>query len=173
MDGDRARTAVDAETYVALQRFYADEAALLDANAYVEWFGIFTDDIHYRILTPVSRARDHGAVEHAIVDELAEGLNLRVRQLDSPKLTIAENPASFHRRFVANLRADLGDRPGTIAATTNLLVYRNRPATQTVDLYAAERTDAVVRIDGGFRVSSRVVRLDQSVLAGGTLNTLL
>lgn len=173
MDGDRARRPVDAGLYVAIQRFYADEAALLDAHDYGAWFRLLTEDVVYRITTSMLRDREHGAIEHAIIDEGWETLKLRVDQLGTPKLTIAENPGSLHRRFVTNLRADHIDGTDRIVATANLLVYRNRTTNATVDLYAAERTDTLVDAEGGFLVASRLVRLDQSVLTGGTLNTLL
>jgi 3-phenylpropionate/cinnamic acid dioxygenase small subunit len=173
MDGTRARRPVDAELYVAIQRFYADEAALLDAHSYAAWFEFLTTDVLYRITTSMLRDRERGPIEHAIVDEGWDTLKLRVDQLGTPKLTIAENPGSLHRRFVTNLRADHLEGTDRIVATVNLLVYRNRTTNAAVDLYAAERTDVLVDAEGGFLIASRHVRLDQSVLTGGTLNTLL
>lgn len=173
MDGDRPTRPVDTDTYVEIQRFMADEAALLDRLAYADWFALLTDDISYRISVRLVRDRADVVQDYAVVDEDAESLRLRVDQLADPKLTRAENPASLHRRFVTNLRADFGDLPDRFAVTTNLLVYKNRTSNARVDLYAAERFDLLRRTAGGLRLAGRHVRLDQSVLTGGTLSTLL
>lgn len=173
MDGERPVQPVDTDTYVEIQRFMAEEAALLDRLAYAEWFALLTDDISYRISTRLVRDRDEPVQDVEIVDEDGEHLRLRVEQLANPKLTRAENPASLHRRFVTNLRADHGDRPDRFAVTTNLLVYKNRTSQAQVALYAAERFDLLLRTGQGLRIARRHVRLDQSVLVGGTLSTLL
>lgn len=173
MDGDRPAQPVDTDTYVEIQRFMADEAALLDRLAYADWFALLTDDITYRISTRLVRDRHDVVQDFAIVDEDAESLRLRVDQLADPKLTRAENPASLHRRFVTNLRADRTERTDRFAVTTNLLVYKNRTPNARVDLYAAERFDLLQRTGRGLQIARRHVRLDQSVLIGGTLSTLL
>jgi len=173
MDGERPAQPVDTDTYVEILRFMADEAALLDRLAYADWFALLTDDISYRITTPLVRDRDDVVQDFEIVDEDSEHLRLRVDQLADPKLTRAENPASLHRRLVANLRADYGDRPDRFAVTTNLLVYKNRSSNAHADIYAAERFDLLLRTERGLRIARRHVRLDQSVLTGGTLSTLL
>jgi len=162
-----------AELHVAIQRFLAEEAALLDRHAYAEWFELLTEDIAYRVTTRVDRDRADGPIEHAIIDEDRDSLHLRVRQLADPDLTRAENPPSLYRRFVSNLRADFDEEPDRFVVLTNLLVYKNRPSNAHVEVYAAERRDLIRRIDGGLRIASRLVRLDQSVLVGGTLSTVL
>lgn len=173
MVDERPAQPVDTGTYVEIQRFMAKEAALLDRLAYAEWFALLTDDISYRISTRLVRDRNETVQDVDIVDEDSEHLKLRVDQLASPNLTRAENPASLHRRFVTNLRADHGDRPDSFAVTTNLLVYKNRTSQAQVDLYAAERFDLLLRSGQGLQIARRHVRLDQSVLVGGTLSTLL
>lgn len=173
MGGERQAQPVDTENYVEIQRFMADEAALLDRLGYANWFALLTDDISYRVSTRLVRDRNDIVQDFAIVDEDAEHLRLRIDQLADPKLTRAENPASLHRRFVTNLRADHGDRPDSFAVTTNLLVYKNRTSNGQVDIYAAERFDILRRTARGLRIARRHVRLDQSVLIGGTLSTLL
>ncbi len=164
---------VEAGIFMEIQRFLFDEADLLDRQAYKEWFALLTDDISYRITTHVVRNRDDGVQEHAIIDEDIDSLRRRVDQLANPKLTLAENPASLVRRFVSNLRADQGGQPGSFVVETNMLVYRNRPSNNNIEIYAGGRRDVLRRIDGRLYIAERLVRLDQSVLEGGTLNILL
>ena len=173
MESELPAQAVDTDTYIEIQRFMSEEAALLDRSAYAEWFALLTDDVSYRISNCLVRDRDEDTHDFPIVDEDREHLKLRVDQLSDPKLTKAENPASLHRRFVTNLRADYGDRQETFAVTTNLLVYKNRTSYAQVDLYAAERFDLLERKRGRLHIARRYVRLDQSVLVGGTLSTIL
>jgi len=165
--------AVSAEIYYDIQRFLADEAALLERHDYAAWFALLTPDISYRVAVHQVRSRGSREQVHEIIDEDSDNLRLRVDQLANPKLTVSENPASLYRRFVTNIRADTTEIADTFAVKTNVLVYKNRTGNDQVDLYAGEREDVLRRVDGSLRIASRLVRLDQSVLLGGTLSTLL
>jgi 3-phenylpropionate/cinnamic acid dioxygenase small subunit len=89
--------------YIEIQRFLYREAALLDRRDYAGWLALLTDDITYRVAQQVARAAPEGGLDYAIVDEDADNLKARVVQLADPKLTHAENPPSFIRRFVSNM----------------------------------------------------------------------
>ena len=173
MTGDRRNQPVGTDIFMEIQRFLANEAALLDRLAYREWFALVTEDISYRITTRIVRHRDGGMGEHAIVDEDFISLRLRVDQLADPKLTLAEDPPSFCRRFITNIRADHGGEPDSYLVAANLRVFKNRPSNDATAFYVGERRDALHRVDGALRIAARVVRLDESVLQGGTLSTLL
>ena len=164
---------VEPELFNEIQRFLADEAALLDRLAYKKWFALMTGNISYRVTTQVFRYRQDGVQDHAIIDEDFDALGRRVDQLTDPKLTLAENPASLVRRFVSNIRADHGEGPDNFIVEANMMVYRNRPSNGNIQLYAGERRDVLHRVDGKLRIAARLVRLDQTVLEGGTLNILL
>jgi 3-phenylpropionate/cinnamic acid dioxygenase small subunit len=173
MNDTRRDPPVEAGIFMEIQRFLFDEADLLDRQAYKEWFALLTDDISYRITTHVVRNREDGVQDHAIIDEDIDSLRRRVDQLANPKLTLAENPASLVRRFVSNVRADQGGQPDSFLVETNMLVYRNRPSNNNIEIYAGGRRDVLRRVDGRLYIAERLVRLDQSVLEGGTLNILL
>jgi 3-phenylpropionate/cinnamic acid dioxygenase small subunit len=164
---------VDAETFMEIQRFLADEAALLDRGDFTKWAALLADDISYRVTARIVRYKQDGFQDHGIIDENMDALRLRVDQLANPKLTLSENPPSFLRRFVSNIRADHGEQPECFMVEANILVYKNRPSNDEIAIYAGERRDILRRIDGGLRIAERLVRLDQSVLDGGTLNILL
>lgn len=164
---------VGTDLLLEIQRFLADEAALLDRRAYREWVALLTDDISYRVTTRIVLHSEDGDRDHAIIDEDMDTLRLRVDQLADAKLTRAENPPSFQRRFISNIRADHGERPDSFRVETNILVYKNRPSNDEIEFYVGERRDILRRVDGALRIAERLVRLDQSVLDGGTLNILL
>ena len=173
MKDERRNPPVGADEFVGIQRFLADEAALLDRLAYRDWFALLTDDISYRITARIVRFGEDGDQDHEIIDEDSDALRLRVDQFAAPKLTRAENPPSFFRRLITNIRADHGDCPERFLVETNMLVYKNRPSNDDIAIYVGERCDVLRRVGGKLRIAERLVRLDQSVLAGGTLNTLL
>jgi 3-phenylpropionate/cinnamic acid dioxygenase small subunit len=173
MTGDRGNKPVETDLFMEIQRFLVDEAALLDGLAYREWFALLTEDISYRITTRIVRHGDGGMRDHRIVDEDFTTLGLRVDQLANPKLTLAEDPPSFCRRFITNIRADHGAEPDSYLVAANMLVYKNRPSNDATAFYVGERRDVLRRVDGALRIAARVVRLDESVLQGGTLSTLL
>jgi 3-phenylpropionate/cinnamic acid dioxygenase small subunit len=173
MSVQRALTPASDGEYLEIQRFVHHEAALLDRRAYAEWFELLTEDIVYRVTTPVVRPAESGPLRHAIVDERAATLRLRVDQIADPRLTRAENPPTLMRRFVANLRATRAAPPDAFAVETNLLVYRQRATAPEGGLYVGERRDVLRRVDGKLRIARRDVDLDQSFLRDGALSTLL
>ena len=124
-------------------------------------------DIRYVVTARVSRPAEQGPLDYAIVDEDADTLGLRVRQISDPKLTWAENPATLTRRFVSNLEVEDAGAPDHHVAHSNLLVYRQRGTAPDGDFYAGRRRDVLRRVDGSLRIADRLVRLDHNVLFDG------
>jgi PAH dioxygenase small subunit len=158
--------------YVALQRFLSHEAALLDHRRFDEWLALLTPDISYRMTLQVARGASEPNTEYAIIEEAIDGLKSRLAQIGAPRLTHAENPSSFTRRFISNLEAWYGSSPGELIAHTNLLVYRSRTILPEGGFYVGERRDLLRRDDGGLRLARREVRLDHTVVFGGPISTL-
>ena len=159
--------------YIAIQRFLHQEAALLDGRDYAGWLELLTDDITYRISAQVTRRAEDGMEDYAIVDDDTEALHLRVAQIADPNLTHAENPPSLTRRNLSNFIITHSDGPDDFVCRCNLLLYRSRSSVPEGHLYSGERRDVIRRIGGYFRIARREVRLDQTVLAEGTLSILL
>jgi 3-phenylpropionate/cinnamic acid dioxygenase small subunit len=164
-------TAVDIETYFAIQQFLFFEAGLLDRRDYGNWLTLLTDDVTYRVLAYVNRDADVGPLAYALIDEPAFRLKARVEQILNAKLTHAENPPTLTRRFISNVVVARGERTDEYIVSCNLLVYRTRPGLGEGALYAGERRDVLRRMDGAWRIARREVRLDQSVLHG-SISTL-
>jgi 3-phenylpropionate/cinnamic acid dioxygenase small subunit len=165
-------TAVDIETYFAIQQFLFFEAGLLDRRDYGNWLALLTDDVTYRVLAYVNRDADVGPLAYALIDEPVFRLKARVEQILNAKLTHAENPPTLTRRFISNIIAIMGERTGEYIVSCNLLVYRTRPGLAEGALYAGERTDILRHMDGAWCIARRELRLDQSVLQG-SISTLL
>jgi 3-phenylpropionate/cinnamic acid dioxygenase small subunit len=158
--------------YIEIQRFLYREARLLDRRDYAQWLALLTDDVTYRVAQQVARAAPAGGLDYAIVDEDAENLKARVAQLADPKLTHAENPPSFIRRFVSNLEPSPGPSQGEFAVESNLLVYKCRATMPEGRIYVAARHDVLRRIGGALRIARRDVRLDHPILFDGVVSTL-
>jgi 3-phenylpropionate/cinnamic acid dioxygenase small subunit len=169
---DPESTVSDAE-YLEIQRFLYHEAALLDARDYLGWLALLTDDITYRITTQLGRPADEPVERFAIVDEEAESLTMRVRQLADPKLTHAENPATLTRRFLSNFQIIHGTSPGSYHVVANLLVYKNRLTGPVGGFLVGVRRDGLRRTDGALKIADRCLDLDETVLRDGTLSILL
>jgi 3-phenylpropionate/cinnamic acid dioxygenase small subunit len=172
MSDERTGTPVGDTAYLEIQRLLYREAAFLDDREFREWLGLLTDDIRYRVTAQVVRDAASAIVDYAIIDEDAVALRSRVDQISNPKLTRAENPPSLTRRFVGNVQASHGDRPGEFVVKSNLLVYRNRANVPEGGFYAGERRDVLRRTGSELHIASRHVRLDQAVLYGGPVSIL-
>jgi 3-phenylpropionate/cinnamic acid dioxygenase small subunit len=163
---------VSDEIYVQVQRFMFHEAALLDRRQYKAWLGLLADDMHYVVTAQL--VRDGGAepIEYAIIDENRVSLTARVEQIASPKLTHAENPPTFVRRFVSNIEVSPGDKPDEVLVDTNLLVYRNRETVPNGGLYVGQRRDVIRRGNGAMRLARRHFRLDQFMIFDGAVSPI-
>jgi len=158
--------------YVEIQRFLYREASLLDHRQYDAWLGLLTDDVSYRVAQQVVRDAQTGNLDYAIVDEDAVALRARVAQIANPKLTHAENPASFIRRFVSNFQPMRGASPDEFAVDSNVLVYKGRTTIPEGRIYVGERRDVLRRVNGALRIARRDVRLDHAILFDGVVSTI-
>ncbi|MBM3485354.1 MAG: aromatic-ring-hydroxylating dioxygenase subunit beta [Alphaproteobacteria bacterium] len=172
MSDETTSREVGDKDYVAIQRFLFREAACLDRRAFDAWLDLIADDIVYRVTQRVVRDADAPAIDTAIVDEDAIALRARVEQIKSPRLTRAENPPSFTRRFVSNVEAR-EEGGSEYFVESNILLFRTRSNVPEGSFYAGERHDILRRTRNGLRLARRTVRLDQAVLMDGVLSTLL
>src|ERR1700744_3018135 len=131
-----------------IEQFYYYEAELLDEWKFSAWYGLFTEDAHYRL--PVRRTRlrrqrfaDEAAprgIEMAHFDANKETLGIYVAQRESGT-NWAEDPYSRSRHVISNIRIKpSAEEPGGYDVRSNFIVYRNRLEAE-VDLWAGERFD--------------------------------
>jgi len=158
--------------YVAIQRFLYREASLLDRLAFEDWLRLLTDDVTYRVTARIVRTRDEGHRDYTIVEDDATGLKSRVTQIANPRLTHAENPSAFTRRFVSNFQPARGASAEEFAVESHLLIYRAKVSAPEGTLYVGERHDVLRRVEGGFRIARREVRLDHAILFDGVVSTI-
>lgn len=166
---------------VELEDFYAREADLLDNREYEEWLDLLTEDVAYRI--PITQnvhsaqTDDEyflGDLDISWMDEGKDTLTHRVEQFRTG-IHWAEEPVSRTSHLYTNLRvleADLAGEPQRVVVKMRFLVYRNR-LRGTEDFLIGKRVDSLLRQEQGWRIATRTVHLDQSVLLANNLTTLL
>lgn len=166
---------IDIARQIEVEQFLYREAELLDDHDYDRWLDLFTDDARYRMPTRGNRLRrergteDSAPGELSLFDDDRVTLGWRVRQLGSATHW-AEDPPSRTRHLVSNVRIS-GHDDGELGVRSNFVCYRNRLADE-VDIWAGERHDVLRDVAGEWRIASRVVMLDQSVVLSKNLSVL-
>jgi len=169
------RPAERAALQYAVEQFLYDEAALLDARKYREWFAVVAEDIHYWM--PIRRTVTRSDLEFeftkpgamAYFDDDYELLEMRVKKLEA-KSAWSEDPPSRSRHFVSNVRIlDIEGDEITIDACFH--VYRTRLNTD-VDSWVGRRTDVLRRSGTSFKLLKRHLFLDQTVIASKNMSTI-
>jgi 3-phenylpropionate/cinnamic acid dioxygenase small subunit len=159
----------------AVEQFLYDEAALLDARRYREWFALVAEDIHYWM--PIRRTVTRSDLEFeftkpgamAYFDDDYELLEMRVKKLEA-KSAWSEDPPSRSRHFVSNVRIlDIEGNQITVDACFH--VYRTRLNTD-VDSWVGRRTDVLRRSGANFKLLKRHIFLDQTVIASKNMSTI-
>jgi 3-phenylpropionate/cinnamic acid dioxygenase small subunit len=164
-------------SYGDILDFLVGEAALLDDNRHLEWLDCLTDDITYKM--PVRKTvyrRDGDGFDERTVhwDDDRFSLGLRVRRSAEVEAAYDRDPAPRIRRMVTNLVVHETDTPGEYAATTSLLVLRNRFDAPAYDILSAKREDVIRRDgDGTCKLARRLVLVDQTALGAVFINVFM
>jgi len=158
-----------------VEKFYYDEAALLDAHNYEEWVKLFSDDTHY--FMPIRRTRLRRELskeftqpgEMAYFDDDKAILTARWKKV-AGGTAWAEDPPSRTRHLVTNVRV-VEDRGDELSIESNFHVYRTRLKSE-VDSWVGSRQDVLRRDSGSFLIAKRLILLEQSILLSRNLSTM-
>ena len=177
---------INEEVTREVERFLYREARLLDERRFHEWLELLIEDVRYwmgsrsnrypksskaiAILDPDRYVEDDLAKpdELAIFDETKQTLSQRVARLDTG-MAWAEDPPSRSRHLITNIEVEPGDAASEVKVYSNFIVYRSRGEIEQ-DFYVGAREDRLRRVDGAWRISSRRMVLDQSVLTSKNLS---
>ena len=150
------------------------EALLLDEGRYREWLALLMPDIEYAVPVRVTKQADEGDgfQSHALhFEDNLFTLEKRVKRLES-KYVWAEDPPSRTRHFVSNVTVEAGEGD-RVLARSSLFLFRSRGDTIASEQLSGARHDELVRVEGGFRLRKRLVRLDHSTLPVQNMAILL
>jgi len=156
-----------------VERFYYDEAALLDAHRYEEWLALFADDARY--FMPIRRTRMQRELdkeftkpgEMAFFDDTKTLLAGRIKKLGSGR-SWAEDPPSRTRHLITNIRI-LKDDGRTLEVESNFHLYRTRLNSEETS-WIGSRRDVLRRGEGSFQIVDRKIFLEQTVLLSRNLS---
>ena len=149
----------DSITLADVERFFVDEAALLDEWRLEEWHQLFTDDGSYLVPPLDAPEADHRTTLFLVADD-RRTLASRVRQLLGGT-TWAENPRSRTRRLVTNFRI-LEARTDSVVATANFAVWRFQY--EATDVYVGRYVNVLLRRPAGLLLRERRAILDLETL---------
>jgi biphenyl 2,3-dioxygenase beta subunit len=156
-----------------VERFYYDEAALLDAHRYDQWLALFTDDANY--FMPIRRTRMQRELdkeftqpgEMAFFSDTKMLLAGRVAKLKSGR-SWAEDPPSRTRHLITNVRI-LRDDGRVLEVESNFHVYRTRLNSEE-NSWIGSRRDVLRRVEDSFQIADRKIFLEQTVLLSRNLS---
>jgi biphenyl 2,3-dioxygenase beta subunit len=156
-----------------VERFYYDEAALLDSHRYEEWLALFSDDAHY--FMPIRRTRMLRELdkeftrpgEMAFFDDTKTLLAGRIKKLESGR-SWAEDPPSRTRHLITNVRITKDDNR-TLEVESNFHLYRTRLNSEETS-WIGSRRDVLRRVEGSFQIVDRKIFLEQTVLLSRNLS---
>jgi len=161
------------ELQFRVEQFYYAEAAALDERRYEDWLELFTDDAHYWM--PVRRTRTGNEIDKefsapgdvAYFDDTKDMLASRVRKLRSG-YSWSEDPPSRTRHLITNIRV-LDERHGKLTVASNFHLYRTRLNSEE-DNWIGHRVDVLERMGDSFRIESRKIYLEQTILLARNLS---
>jgi 3-phenylpropionate/cinnamic acid dioxygenase small subunit len=163
-----------------VEQFVYREARLLDERRFREWLTLFTNDIRYWMVQRTTRypkgskaiilvdadRYDDDDLPHegglALYDENLDTLERRIARLETG-LAWSEDPPSRTRRLITNIEVKSADVDTEIRVYANFLVYKNRAETEQ-DFFVGARKDVLRRVDDGWKIASRKLVLDQTVI---------
>lgn len=156
-----------------VERFYYDEAALLDAHRYEEWLALFSEDTFY--FMPLRRTRMQREMdkeftqpgEMAFFDDTKPQLAGRVSKLLTGR-SWSEDPPSRTRHLITNVRI-VGDDGSELAVESNFHLYRTRLKSEETS-WIGSRRDVLRREGGSYLIARRTILLEQTVLLSRNLS---
>ncbi|MGJ9385044.1 3-phenylpropionate/cinnamic acid dioxygenase subunit beta [Salipaludibacillus sp. CF4.18] len=157
---------MNAELQFEITQFLNLEAYLLDHRDYDKWLNLLADDIRYVMPMRVTVDRKGGSNindEMTYFDEKKADITMRVERLFT-KSAWVDNPATRQRHYVSNVMVTEGSRENEYHVRSYFLYKRSRSSDLETEEIFGEREDILRRKDGGWKIASRRIYADQSVL---------
>jgi 3-phenylpropionate/cinnamic acid dioxygenase small subunit len=165
----------DDQRHLQAHAWLVEEAYLLDGQRYDEWLTYLDDDVRYYMPVTVTRAAGadfESASGMAHFDEDKQSLSQRVARF-STQHAWAEDPPSRLRHFITNVRTFATDDPERVFVESAVLLFRSRGDVNDSSLLSARREDLLRRSADGWRLQSRTIHVDESVLRTQSLSVFL
>jgi 3-phenylpropionate/cinnamic acid dioxygenase small subunit len=152
-----------------IEQFLYSEADLLDERKFEQWLDLMTDDVRY--LMPLRRNVAYGMHsqsentkpenEVCWFDDDKETLTKRVAQIRTGQHW-AEEPLSRVCHIVSNVQI-VEKTMFEVTVKSRMLVYRNRLQDEE-NLFIGKRQDVLRKVGSDWKIASRTMLIEQSVL---------
>ena len=159
-----------------VERFYAREARLLDAERYQDWYALLADDLFYWMPLIENRYRRDRrptlSPDHmALFDETKADIAVRIARL-ATGLVWTEDPPTRHVYAIGNIEVFTTAVEGEYEAHSTFTQYRNRSEHDEAILIGRRR-DILRRADAGLLIARRLILLPQSILLTKNLSVFV
>ncbi|RKL67077.1 aromatic-ring-hydroxylating dioxygenase subunit beta [Salipaludibacillus neizhouensis] len=158
-----------------ITNFLYQESFFLDNRKYKEWLELLSDDLNY--VMPMRETKegvnvDNISEDSAFFDETKASLRTRVNRLYT-KSAWVENPSTRQRHFVSNVFIELGDKTDEYKVRSYFLYKRSRGSMVETEEMFGQRDDVVRLIEGEWKLVSRRILPDQTVMSTMNMSMLL
>jgi 3-phenylpropionate/cinnamic acid dioxygenase small subunit len=146
--------------------FLYNEALLLDHYKYRDWLNVLSADVVYQAPIRTSREAAHAPGYSDVgyhFDETWGRLEQRIRRLET-EYAWAEDPPSRVRRFVTNVLVDPASTRSNVHVSSYVLVARARLEDVFSHYISAERRDVLTDEGDGYRLLSRLILFDHTII---------
>lgn len=160
------RVPLGSPVYNAILETLFDEAAALDERRFDDWTAMLATDLIYTApirLTRTGPTRDRDVMRSMFhFDDDYNSILMRIGRLH--KSAWAEDPPSRCRRFITNVRVAECGTEGEYEVVSYLFLERSRGDNPENERMSAERRDVWREVNGSFKLATREIIVDQSVL---------
>jgi 3-phenylpropionate/cinnamic acid dioxygenase small subunit len=166
---------MNSELYIEVVNFLNREARLLDDMRFKEWLELVTDDIVYRMPLRVTRERKDGSNlvdEMTFFEETKKSLITRIERIGTSSAW-AWDPAPRTRHFISNITIENVRNENELEVSSYFMFMKHRASDRHSEQLFGQRLDVLRKIDGQWKIASRTIYPDQTVLPGMNLSMLL
>ncbi|ALF10853.1 aromatic-ring-hydroxylating dioxygenase subunit beta [Parageobacillus thermoglucosidasius] len=150
-----------------ITNFLHHEAYLLDHRRYKEWLDLLADDLVYRMPARITTEGKHNEPnimnEMTFFEETKKSLITRVKRLDTPSAW-AEYSGPRQRHFISNIYIESSPKSGEYQVRSYFLYQRCRGSDLDIEQLHGERVDVLRKENGKWKIASRTIYPDQTVL---------
>ena len=155
------------EVWREVERFYAREARLLDAERYHDWYPLLADDLFYWMPLIQNRFRRDKrptlSPDHmALFDETKADIAVRIGRL-ATNLVWTEDPPTRHVYVIGNVEVFATPVDGEFEVHSTFVQYRNRSEHDDATLIGRRR-DILRRQGSSLLIARRLILLPQAIL---------
>jgi 3-phenylpropionate/cinnamic acid dioxygenase small subunit len=164
------------ELQFQITNFLHHEAYLLDHRKYKEWLDLLSDDLVYRMPARITTEGKHDGPnldnDTTFFEETKKSLITRVKRLDTSSAW-AEYSGPRQRHFINNIFIESGSKSNEYQVRSYFLYQRSRGSDLETEQLHGERVDVLRKENGEWKIASRTIYADQSVLGLMNLSMFL